>query len=64
MSALIKSKRFLTAIAGLVATIVVHFVPELEQHAETITGYIVIVFTAAIAGYSAQDVASAARGNK
>lgn len=56
---LFKSRRFWSAIVGLVMMVIVNFIPELKQNAETLTTAIMIVVGLLIGGYSVEDAISA-----
>lgn len=50
-----RSKKFWTATLGVVAMIIVSFVPELEAHLETLIPAIVGIIGVAIGGFALQD---------
>lgn len=56
---LFRSRRFWSAIVGLVLMVVVNFVPELAQNVDTLTTAIMIVIGLLIGGYSLEDAISA-----
>lgn len=56
---LFRSRRFWSAIVGLLLMTIVNFVPELAQNVETLTTAIMIVVGLLIGGYTAEDVAKA-----
>jgi hypothetical protein len=59
---LLKSKRFWSAIVGLVAIIVTAFVPELQPHIDVIVPAILGIIGILIGGYTVEGAASAVRG--
>lgn len=56
---LLNSKRFWTAVAGVVSMIVVAVVPTLADQAETLTTVIFTIVMALIGGYTITDVQEA-----
>lgn len=56
---LFRSKRFWSAVVGLIAMIAVAFIPELEQHMEQLVPAIVAIIGALIGGYAVEDVMNA-----
>lgn len=62
LPSIFKSKRFWSAIIGLVFMIAVEFVPEVGTNADELQGSIMIVIGILIGGYSVQDAAAAFRG--
>lgn len=59
ISELLNSKRFWTAVAGIVAMIVVSLVPTLADMEETLTTVIFTVVMALIGGYTLTDIQEA-----
>jgi len=57
-----KSKRFWTALLGIISMVLVAFVPELEPHMETLVPGILGVIGLLIGGYTAQDIVVAYNG--
>ena len=57
-----RSKRFWTALLGVVSMLLVAFVPELEAHVDTLTPGILAVVGLLIGGYTVQDSISAYQG--
>jgi hypothetical protein len=58
---LFKSRRFWSGVVGIVMMVLVNFVPELANNADTLTTGILIVVGLLIGGYSVED-AMLARG--
>lgn len=56
-----KSKRFWSALVGLVFMVASAMIPSLEQHAEQLINSILIVISLLIGGYSAQDAINASK---
>lgn len=54
-----KSKRFWSALVGLVMMVATSLIPELEQHADTLIPAILLVISLLIGGYAAEDYAQA-----
>jgi len=52
-----KSRRFWSAVVGIVVMVVVALVPELAQYQDTIIAALVAIFGILIGGYTAEDVA-------
>jgi sugar phosphate permease len=59
---LFKSRRFWSAVVGIVMMVAVNFLPQLAQNADTLTTAILIVVGLLIGGYSAEDVMLARGG--
>lgn len=57
-----KSKRFWSAVLGLVFMLAVEFVPQVGQNADELQAATMIVISLLIGGYSIQDTASAWHG--
>lgn len=57
-----KSRRFWSAVIGLVAMVVSSLVPELRQHIDIIVPGIVGIVGILIGGYSLEDVVNASKG--
>ena len=57
-----KSKRFWTALMGILSMVLVAFVPELEPHMETLVPGILGVVGLLIGGYTVQDTIVAYNG--
>lgn len=57
-----KSKRFWTALMGIISMVLVAFVPELEPHMETLVPGILGVIGLLIGGYTVQDTIIAYNG--
>lgn len=53
------SKRFWSAVVGLVMMVATSLIPELEQHADTLIPAILLVISLLIGGYAAEDYATA-----
>ena len=49
------SKKFWTMVTGLVMTVVVSIVPELEEHIDTLIPAILVIVGSLIGGYTIQD---------
>lgn len=56
-----KSKRFWSALVGLVMMVAVNLVPDLADNADTLTAAILVVVGLLIGGYSVEDAAQAWR---
>jgi hypothetical protein len=59
---LLKSKRFWSAIVGLIAIVVTAFVPALQPHIDVIVPAILGIVGILIGGYTVEETASAVRG--
>lgn len=62
--AIFKSRRFWSAVVGLVAMVVSGLVPELKQHIDVIVPGVVGIVGILIGGYSLEDFASARASGK
>ena len=58
MPAVFRSRRFWSAVIGLVAMVVTGLVPELREHIDIIVPGIVGIVGILIGGYAAEDVAA------
>lgn len=56
---LLKSKRFWSALMGLIAIVITSFVPALSEHIDIIVPGILGIVGVLIGGYSAEDFAQA-----
>lgn len=59
MPPIFRSKRFWSALLGVVFMVIVAFVPELEGDQQLLISAITVVIGLLIGGYSAEDVATA-----
>lgn len=59
---LFKSKRFWSAVVGLVLMIAINFVPDLEANADMLQETILVIVGLLIGGYTVVDVTQAAKG--
>jgi len=57
-----KSKRFWSALVGLLFMVFTAFVPEMEAQVDVIVPAVLIIVGMLIGGYSAEDVASRVKG--
>lgn len=60
---LLKSRRFITAVAGILISLVIFAIPELETMRAEITTIVVTLASVFIVGQSVEDAAAAARAN-
>jgi hypothetical protein len=58
-----KSRRFWSAVIGLIAIVVSGLVPELQEHIDIIVPGILGIVGVLIGGYSVEDAVNAQRGN-
>lgn len=61
MHPIFQSKRFWSALIGLLTVVLVGFFPELEDNMDMIQETALVLFGSLIGGYSIQDAVSAAR---
>jgi uncharacterized membrane protein len=59
---LFKSKRFWSAVLGLVLMIAINFVPDLEANADMLQDTVLVIIGILIGGYTVVDAVKAAKG--
>ena len=64
MTNVLRSRRFVSGLLGLLILLISAIVPELEQHLNTIAPTVVIIVGVLIGGYSAEDYQAAKSQNK
>ena len=58
-----ESKKFWSMVVGVIMTIIVAIIPELEQHIDTLVPAILAIVGIAIGGFTVQDQAKEKYGN-
>lgn len=53
--AILRSRRFWTGLLGLLFMVLIHFVPNLAPHAETLTNAVLLVIGLLIGGFTLED---------
>jgi uncharacterized membrane protein YqjE len=57
--ALLKSKRFWSAVLGLVMMVLINFDPRLTDNAEQLTASVLIIISLLVGGYAVEDAIEA-----